>query len=134
MRARLADGPREARMTIALGLVLVVVGFLAGTLGSLVGVGGGVIVGPALLALAALGERQATGTSIAVIVPTMLVALWRRSSQGHVNWTLAAICAVGAVGGAFLGSALAGRLPEIVIRRCLAGFLAAVSIWLFVTE
>ena len=121
-------------MSLAIGLVLVGVGLLAGTLGSLVGVGGGVIVVPALMTFAGLDARQATGTSIAVIVPTMLVALWRRGIQGHVSWPLAALCAVGAVAGAFLGAALAGKLPPLVIRRCFAGFLAAVSIWLFASE
>jgi hypothetical protein len=121
-------------MTLALALLLAGVGLAAGTLGSLVGVGGGVIVVPALMTFAGLDARQATGTSIAVIVPTMIVALWRRGAQGHVTWTLAAICAVGAVAGAFVGAALAGRLPEIWIRRCFAGFLAAVSVWLFASE
>lgn len=121
-------------MSVVQALVLVGVGLFAGTLGSLVGVGGGVIVVPALMVVAGLSERFATGTSIAVIVPTMLVALWRRGAQGHVDFRLAALCAVGAVVGAFLGSDLAGRLPEVWIRRCFAGFLAAVSLWLFVTE
>jgi hypothetical protein len=99
-----------------------------------VGVGGGVIVVPALMTFAGLDARQATGTSIAVIVPTMLVALWRRGAQGHVAWPPAAACALGAVAGAFVGAALAGRLPEIWIRRCFAGFLAAVSVWLLASE
>jgi hypothetical protein len=119
-------------MSAVLAMLLVGVGLVAGTLGSLVGVGGGVIVVPALMTFAGLDARMATGTSIAVIVPTMLVALWRRSVQGHVSWQLAAVCALGAVVGAFLGAALAGRLPDVVIRRCFAGFLAAVSVWLFV--
>lgn len=121
-------------MTIALVLLLAGVGLVAGTLGSLVGVGGGVIVVPALMTFAGLDARLATGTSIAVIVPTMAVALWRRGGQGHVVWTLAAACAAGAVAGAFLGAALAGRLPEVWIRRCFAGFLAATSAWLFLSE
>lgn len=107
------------------------VGFVAGGLGALVGVGGGVIVVPALMALAGLDIRMATGTSIAVIVPTMAVALWRRGLQGHVDWRLAALCAAGAVVGALLGAHLAGVLPPLAIRRCFAAFLAVVSAWLF---
>ena len=125
---------REGGMTIVLVLTLVGCGLLAGTLGSLVGVGGGVIIVPALMTFAGLDARAATGTSIAVIVPTMLVALWRRGAQGHVSWQLAALCALGAVGGAFIGAALAGKLPPVVIRRCFAGFLALMSVWLFLSE
>lgn len=121
-------------MSPLLMLLLAVVGLVAGTLGSLVGVGGGVIVVPALISFAGLDARHATGTSIAVIVPTMLVALWRRGAQGHVVWGLVAFVAVGAVAGAFLGSALAGRLPDVWIRRSFAAFLALMSVWLFATE
>jgi uncharacterized membrane protein YfcA len=112
-------------------LALAGVGFVAGGLGALVGVGGGVIVVPALMLLAGLDIRMATGTSIAVIVPTMTVALWRRGIAGHVDWRLAALCAVGAVLGALVGAHLAGVLPPLAIRRCFAGFLAVVSAWLF---
>lgn len=121
-------------MTIALTVLLLVVGLVAGTLGSLVGVGGGVIVVPALMTFAHLDARHATGTSIAIIVPTMLVALWRRGIQGHVVWGLVGAVALGAVAGAFLGSALAGKLPALWIRRCFAGFLALMSAWLFLSE
>ena len=121
-------------MTLLFALALVGIGLAAGTLGSLVGVGGGVLVVPALITFAGLSARMATGTSIAVIVPTMLVALWRRSAQGHVDFRIAALCALGAVGGAFLGAWLAGRLPDIWIRRSFAGFLGLMSVWLFVTE
>lgn len=121
-------------MPLALLALLVATGLVAGTLGSLVGVGGGVIVVPALMTFAHLDARQATGTSIAVIVPTMLVALWRRGVQGHVAWGLVGAVAVGSVAGAFLGSALAGQLPAVWIRRCFAGFLALMSLWLFLSE
>ena len=54
------------------------------------------------------------------------------------NWifllVLVAFVAVGAVAGAFLGSALAGRLPDVWIRRSFAAFLALMSVWLFATE
>lgn len=121
-------------MTPLVILALIGAGLVAGTLGSLVGVGGGVLVVPALMTFAGLDARHATGTSIAVIVPTMLVALWRRGVQGHVAWSLALLVAAGAVVGAFAGAALAGKLPDIWIRRSFAGFLALMSAWLFLKE
>ena len=93
-----------------LGLVLL--GLVAGTLGSLLGLGGGFLVVPALILLRGMDPRLATGTAVAVIVPTMAITLWRRGIQGHVDWRLGALIAVGAVAGAFLGSDLAGRLSR----------------------
>ena len=108
-------------------LLLVVIGFAAGTLGSLLGLGGGFLVVPALILIQGLDARQATGTAVAVIVPTMLVTLWRRGMQGHVDWRLAVLIAVGAVGGAFLGSWLAGKLDPILVRRIFAGVLLVLA-------
>jgi hypothetical protein len=112
-------------------LLLVLIGFAAGTLGSLLGLGGGFLVVPALMLLLDRSPKQASGTAIAVIVPTMLVALWRRGLQGHVDVPLAAQIAVGAVAGAFVGSWLAGYLPGIVIRRLFAVVLVGLAGLLF---
>ena len=109
-------------------LLLVVVGFVAGTLGSMLGLGGGFLIVPALVLIQGLDARLAPGTAVAVIVPTMLVALWRRGIQGHVEWKLAVLLAVGAVAGAFLGSWLAGRLDPVVIRRIFAGVLVVLAL------
>ena len=106
---------------------LVLIGFAAGTLGSLLGLGGGFLVVPALILLLGMGTRMATGTSVAVIVPTMLIALWRRGMQGHIDWRLALWIAVGSVVGAFVGSWLAGRLDQTLMRRLFAGVLVILA-------
>jgi uncharacterized membrane protein YfcA len=105
----------------------VAVGLAAGTLGSLLGLGGGFLVVPALVLLRGLDARLATGTSVAVIVPTMCVALWRRASLGHVDWNLAWPIALGAVGGAFVGAWLSGRVDEVLLRRLFAVVLVGVA-------
>jgi uncharacterized membrane protein YfcA len=112
-------------------LLLVLIGFVAGTLGSLLGLGGGFLVVPALILLKGLDPRLATGTAVAVIVPTMLVTLWRRGVQGHVDWRLGILIAIGAVGGAFLGSWLAGTVSATAIRRIFAAVLLILAGLLF---
>ena len=115
-----------------LGLVLL--GLAAGTLGSLLGLGGGFLVVPALILLKGMDPRLATGTAVAVIVPTMAITLWRRGIQGHIDWRLGALIAVGAVVGAFLGSSLAGKLSSIAIRRVFAFVLLFLAGVLFFTD
>lgn len=118
-------------MDIAL---LVLLGFVAGTLGSLLGLGGGFLVVPALILLRGLDPRLATGTAVAVIVPTMVITLWRRGVQGHVDWRLGLLIAVGAVGGAFLGSWLAGTVSATTIRRVFAFVLFGLALLLFFSD
>jgi uncharacterized membrane protein YfcA len=108
-------------------VTLVLLGLVAGTLGSLLGLGGGFLVVPVLMIWKDLDPRIATGTSIAVIVPTMLVALWRRGIQDHVDWRVAAFIAVGAVAGAFVGSWAAGRLDPLWIRRIFAVVMIGIA-------
>jgi uncharacterized membrane protein YfcA len=110
---------------------LVLIGFAAGTLGSMLGLGGGFLVVPALMLLRAMEPRIATGTAVAVIVPTMLITLWRRGAQGHIEWGVAGTIAIGAVIGAFLGSWLAGVVPGPVIRRVFACVLVGLAALLF---
>jgi uncharacterized membrane protein YfcA len=111
-------------------VLLVVLGFTAGTLGSMLGLGGGFLVVPALILLRGMDAKIATGTAVAVIVPTMLITLWRRGVQGHMDWRFAGLMAVGSVAGAFLGSWLAGRVDALFLRRLFAGVLVLLAVLL----
>jgi uncharacterized membrane protein YfcA len=111
-------------------LMLVLVGLAAGTLGSMLGLGGGFLVVPALILLKGMDARLATGTAVAVIVPTMAIALWRRGVQGHMDWRIAGLVAIGSIGGAFLGSWLAGRVDAVFLRRLFAGVLVFLAVML----
>jgi uncharacterized membrane protein YfcA len=113
---------------------LVALGLAAGTLGSLLGLGGGFLVVPALMLWKAFDARLATGTAVAVIVPAMAVALWRRGIQGHVDWRTAGIVAVGAVVGAFVGSWVAGKVDPVWIRRLFAIILAVIAVRLLLWD
>ncbi len=111
--------------------LLIVLGLAAGTLGSILGLGGGFLIVPALILLKDTPDKIATGTSVAIIVPAMLVALWGRSSHGHVDWRMAGLIAVGAVAGAYLGSNLAAKMDPALIRRMFAGVLLVLAGILF---
>jgi uncharacterized membrane protein YfcA len=106
---------------------LVALGLAAGTLGSLLGLGGGFLVVPVLIVWKAFDPRLATGTAVAVIVPAMAMALWRRGVQGHVEWRTAGLIAVGAVAGAVVGSWIAGRIDPTWLRRVFAIVLALIA-------
>ena len=115
-------------MEIAL---LIVVGFVAGCMGALLGLGGGFLVVPALVFLRSMDMKIASGTAVAVIVPAMLVAMWRRAGSGHIDWRIAAFLAIGAVVGPFLGAHLADILPSATIRKVFAFVLVGLAALLY---
>jgi uncharacterized membrane protein YfcA len=111
----------EALGLIALGLFA---GFLAATLG----IGGGIIFVPAFASLFAFSQLDAQGTSLAIIVPTALIATIGHARAGRVVWKVAAVTGLAGVGGAILGSLLAFELDEQVLRRVFAVVLVILAV------
>lgn len=107
------------------------IGLVAGVMSALLGVGGGIIMVPAMTYLLDIPFKMAVGTSLAVIIPTALSGVARHASFGNVNWKIAAVLAAGAVVGAYGGATLAQKLPELVIKRIFAILLAYTAIRMF---
>jgi uncharacterized protein len=111
-------------------LWLVVVGLVAGVTSALCGVGGGIVVVPALLWLRSFDIKTAVGTSLLYIVPTAIVGVLRTPAH-RVDLKVAALLAVGGIVGAPLGAWIAQEIPAIWVKRVFAVLLAAVSVKLF---
>lgn len=94
----------------------VLVGVAAGLASGLFGVGGGIVMVPALVALVHLDQRMAHGTSLTAIVPIALAGAIGYATGGQVDWAAAALTTVGALVGAPIGVTLLGRLPERQLR------------------
>lgn len=112
-------------MNIAIVLVL---GLLAGVLSGLFGIGGGLIIVPALSLLVGLEFHEAAGTSLAALLLPVgglgAYAYWR---QGNVNLAYALLLALGLFVGAFLGAALSRHIQTQVIERAFGALLVAVG-------
>jgi uncharacterized membrane protein YfcA len=93
-------------------VVLVGVGFASGVLAGLLGIGGGIVMVPALLLVAGLPAVVAKGTSLAVIVPTSIVGTWRNRAAANVEMRTAATLGVAGAACAVVGSTIADALPE----------------------
>ncbi len=107
---------------------LILVGLGAGTLGSIVGVGGGIVFVPALVTLFAVAQHEAQGTSLAVIIPTTLVAAYVHSRAGRVDWRTALLLGAGGVVGGVLGARTALALDAPLLKRLFAGFLVIAAL------
>lgn len=107
------------------------IGLFTGVFSGFFGVGGGVILVPALLALLGMERRQAAGTSLAAIVPMATVGVISYGVAGQVDLIAAVLIAAGAVVGAQIGAILLDKLPTGVIRWAFIAFLVFVMIDLF---
>ncbi|MBO9532646.1 MAG: sulfite exporter TauE/SafE family protein [Solirubrobacteraceae bacterium] len=96
--------------------LLIVAGFLAGVLGGLVGIGGGILAVPALVYAAGLGQREAIATSLAAIVPMSIAGTYRQHRYGNVNVREGLGLGMLGILGAFVGATLADVLPDRVLR------------------
>jgi uncharacterized protein len=123
----------EPGRTRPLGLV-VAAGAGVGVLTGLLGVGGGFVIVPALMALLGLPASVAVGTSSLVILTNVLAGLAGRLGAGQVLWTTGLVYGAGGVVGAAAGARLAGRLPEAVLRRAFATLATLAAVVLVVDQ
>jgi uncharacterized protein len=108
-------------MTVQIIMLLVIIGLAAGILSGLVGVGGGIIVVPALVFFLSFTQQQAQGTSLGLLLlPVGILAVLNYYKQGHIDIRVVAIMAVAFVIGGWLGSKWALSLPEVTVKRVFA--------------
>jgi uncharacterized protein len=110
-------------LTLALALGL---GFSAGIVAGLFGVGGGILFVPTLVLLG-LGQVEAGATSLAAILPTVAAGTWRQASYGNVRWRPALVLGAVSVVGVQLGALVALSLPEHALRKLFAVLLLGVA-------
>lgn len=111
------------------------IGLAAGGLSGLFGIGGGVVIVPALVLVARFIPERATGTSLAaLLLPVGGLGAWYYYRHGHVDIRAAALIALGLFIGAWLGAHVALRLPARDLQRAFAVFLVFVAIHLWITS
>ncbi len=122
-------------MSVSTFIILTLIGIFAGILSGMIGLGGGVVMIPAMLFLLAMDQKTAQGTSVAVMLPPIgLLAAYNYYKAGYVNMPYALIIAVTFMLGGYLGSKLALQLPENIIRKVFAFILVVVAGKLFFTK
>ena len=115
-------------------LKIVLEGLAVGAVTGLVGAGGGFLVVPALVLLGKLPMRIAVGTSLLVIAMKSFAGFAGYISSVSVDWPLAAVVTLAAVLGSFGGGALAGRVPQALLRRGFAWFVVVMAVFILFQE
>ncbi len=107
-------------MGLAKTAAMIGVGMVAGLLSGLLGVGGGVIIVPALVYFLGFEMHAAVGTSLAIIVPTAIASALTHYRQGNVRLDAFALIAVGSVLGSVAGARFAQVVPGDTLRKAFA--------------
>jgi uncharacterized protein len=109
-------------------VTLLAIGAAAGFLAGLLGVGGGILLVPAMVLLLGFDQHVAQGTSLVVIVPAALIGTWTHYRRGTIRPRDALLVAAGGVLGAAIGSLSALSLDDELLRRLFALVLLATAV------
>jgi len=116
-------------------IMLILIGLVAGILGGILGLGGGIIIIPALVFLLGFSQHQSIGTSLAVMLPPIgIFAAYNYYNAGYVNLKYALIVAVAFMAGSWLSSKFALSLPENTLRKIFSFLLLFMAIKMFFTK
>jgi uncharacterized membrane protein YfcA len=117
------------KMTTTALLTLIIIGIITGAVAGLLGIGGAIIMVPALVFIMGLGQHQAQGTSLAVMLPPVgIIAAYNYYKAGEVNLKYALILAVAFIVGSYFGSKLALNIPQRMLQKIFALVLLLISV------
>lgn len=116
-------------MTTSVIILLIVIGILTGTVSGMLGIGGAIILVPALVILMGFNQHLAQGTSLAMMLPPIgLIAAYNYYKAGYVNIKFALILATAFILGSYFGSKLSISMPQALLKKVFAFVLIAVAI------
>ncbi len=115
-------------MTLSVLILLIIIGLAAGMLGGMVGIGGGLVIVPALIYFLAFSQHQAQGTSLGLLLlPVGILGVWNYYKGGYVDMRAVGILAIGFVAGNYFGSKWALSLPTLTLKRVFAIFMILIA-------
>ena len=115
-------------MSTSMVLILIVIGIITGIMAGMLGIGGAIIMIPALVFLLGISQQTAQGTSLAVMLPPIgIIAAYNYYKAGHVDIKFAIILAVFFLVGSYFGSKLALNIPQNVLKKIFGILLLLVA-------
>ena len=113
-------------------ILFIILGLVAGAFSGIIGLGGGVIIVPALVFIFGLSQQQAQGTTLALMVPPIgILAAYTYYQQGFVDLKIAGLVCLGFIFGGWLGAKFAVQLPREVLQKIFAIVLFLMAIKMF---
>ena len=115
-------------MSVSMLILLLVIGIITGVVAGMFGIGGAIIMVPALVFVMGLSQYMAQGTSLAVMLPPIgIIATWNYWKAGQVNLKFALILAAAFLIGSYFGSNFALNIPQNVLKKIFGVLLLLVA-------
>lgn len=105
----------------------IIVGILAGTICGLFGTGGGMILVPAFVYMLKIEPKRARATSICCILVMVITSSIFYYKNNYINWNVGLLCAIGGIGGGYLGAKLLKKVPDYILKIIFICFLIYAS-------
>lgn len=122
-------------MSVSTIIILILIGVMAGVLSGVVGVGGGIIMVPALVYFLGMSQHGAQGTSLAVMLPPIgILACYNYFKTGNLDWRYAAVIAVAFVLGGYFGSKIAITIDEKMLKKIFGSVMLIAALKLIFTK
>jgi uncharacterized membrane protein YfcA len=122
-------------MSVSMLLLLLAIGIVTGIMAGMLGIGGAIIMVPALVFIMGFSQHMAQGTSLAVMLPPIgIIAAFNYWKAGQVDLRFAIILAVAFIIGSYFGSKFALNLPQPVLRKIFGILLLVVAVKMLLTK
>ncbi len=122
-------------MSLTMLLILIAIGIVTGIMAGMLGIGGAVIMIPALVFILGISQQTAQGTSQAVMLPPIgIIAAYNYYKAGHVNIKFAIILAVFFLAGSYFGSKLALVMPQATLKKVFGVLLLLVALKMLLSK
>lgn len=116
-------------MTATVIVILVIIGLVAGVLGGMVGIGGGLVIVPALVYFLAFSQHEAQGTSLGLLVlPVAALGVYNYYKNGYVDFRAVGLLSCGFVVGSYFGSKFSMSIPQDTLKKVFAVFMLLIAL------
>jgi uncharacterized protein len=120
---------KNKKMDVQTVLILLLIGLFAGVLSGVIGIGGGIVIVPALVYFIGFSQRTAQGTSLAILLlPIGLLGVIQFYKAGYVDIKVTAIIALAFFIGSYFGSRIALTISQDILKKCFAVLLIIIAV------
>ncbi len=110
-------------------LLIICIGFIAGILSGAIGIGGGIVLVPALIYFLGYHQQLAQGTTLMMLaLPVVGLAVYKYYQLGNVNYKVSLILAIGFVFGGYIGASFANQIPEETLKKAFGVIMILVAL------
>lgn len=122
-------------MSVSMLIILLAIGIVTGVVAGMFGIGGAIIMVPALVFILGFSQHMAQGTSLAVMLPPIgIIAAWNYWKAGQVNIKYALILAAAFMLGSYFGSKFALEIPENILKKVFGVLLLLVALKMILSK